>query len=162
MKDDSIASGPLKEMGSPTKPMTEEERKMLQALVDDSFAGFKEIVVSGRPKFKDDPAALDAVATGQVFTAKQALDRGLVDKIGFIEDAINRAAELAGVSTDDVRCVKYEKPTTFVGELLGVDRSRRPRGYVDRLPPRCSIWPPRAPTICGRGCRRSLSSNRAE
>ena len=86
-------------MGSPTQPMTEEERKILQTLVDDSFKGFKEIVASGRPKFKDDQAALDAVATGQIFTAKQALERGLVDKIGFIEDAIARATELAGEST---------------------------------------------------------------
>ena len=48
-------------------------------LVDDSFAGFKQIVMDGRPKFKADPAALDAVATGQIFTAKQAVDKGLVD-----------------------------------------------------------------------------------
>ena len=68
---------------------------MLQELVDDSFTGFKEIVQNGRPKFKEIPAALDAVATGQIFTAKQALERGLVDKIGFIEDAIARAVELA-------------------------------------------------------------------
>ena len=101
ISEDSIASGPLKAMGSPTRPMTEAERKILQGLVDDSFKGFKEIVVSGRPKFKDDQAALDAVATGQIFTAQQALSKGLVDQIGFIEAAIARAAELAGESTDD-------------------------------------------------------------
>jgi protease IV len=116
--DDSVASGPLKQMGSPTKPMTPEERKILQTLVDDTFASFKQIVINGRPKFKDDPKALDAVATGQVFTAKQALDRGLVDKIGFIEDAINRAVALSGETADNVRCVKYEQPTTFASALL--------------------------------------------
>src|SRR5688572_27226379 len=57
IKDDSIASGPLKQMGSPTRPMTEQERKLLQELVNDGFGRFKEIVLSGRPKFKDDPAA---------------------------------------------------------------------------------------------------------
>jgi protease-4 len=123
VKDDSIATGPLKQMGSPTKPMTPEDRKALEAILNDMFAGFKEVVTNGRPKFKADPAALDAIATGQVFTAKQALDRGLVDKIGFLEDAINRAAELANVSTSDVRCVKYVKPTTFVGQLLGAETS---------------------------------------
>ncbi len=128
VKDDSIATGPLKQMGSFTKPMTEEDRQAIEAILADMFAGFKQVVANGRPKFKADPAALEAVATGQVFTAKQALDRGLVDKIGFLEDAINRAAELAGVSTDNVRCVKYERPTTFVGELLGA-KTASPGGY---------------------------------
>jgi protease-4 len=123
VKDDSLATGPLKQMGSPTKPMSESDRKALEAILADMFAGFKEVVTYGRPKFKADPAALDAVATGQVFTAKQALDRGLIDKIGFLEEAILRAADLAGVSTDDVRCVRYVPPTTFMGQLLGAQAS---------------------------------------
>jgi protease IV len=58
------------------------------------------------------------VATGQIFTSQQGLELGLVDKIGFIEAAIERAAELAGYSTDDLRCVRYKRPTTFVEELM--------------------------------------------
>jgi protease-4 len=131
IKDDSIASGPLKQMGSPTRRMTEEERKLLQALVDDSFRGFKQVVMSGRPKFKDNPAALDAVATGQIFTASQALEHGLVDKIGFVEEAIARAAELANVEPDNVRCVKYEQTPSLVGELIGAAASPPARGQLD-------------------------------
>jgi protease-4 len=132
ISEDSIASAPLKAMGAPTRPMSEAERKILQGLVDDSFKGFKEIVVNGRPKFKDDQAALDAVTTGQIFTAQQARDKGLVDKIGFVEAAIARAAELAGVSTEDVRCVKYERRPTIFGELLGADsRLSPPRGSLE-------------------------------
>ena len=130
--DDSIASDPLKKLGSPTQPMTEQERKILQGLVDDSFKGFKAIVVSGRPKFKNDEAALDAIATGQVFTAQQALDKGLVDKIGFIEAAIARVTTLAGETPETVRCVKYEKRPSFLGELMGSDSRLSPsRGSVD-------------------------------
>ena len=129
VKDDSLATGPLKQMGSPTKPMSDEDRKALEAILNDMFAGFKEVVMYGRPKFKADPPALDAIATGQVFTASQALENGLVDKIGFLEDAINRSAELAGVSTDDVRCVKYMPRTTFVSELLGA-RAASSKGYT--------------------------------
>ena len=83
VKDDSIATGPLKQMGSFTKPMTEEDRQALEAILNDRFAGFKEVVTSGRPKFKDDPKALDAVATGQIFTAKQALDAGWSTRSAF-------------------------------------------------------------------------------
>jgi protease-4 len=126
ISEDSIASAPLKKMGSPTQPMTEAERKIMQTLVDDSFKGFKAIVVSGRPKFKNDEAALNAVATGQIFTAQQALDKGLVDKIGFIEAAIARATELANETPETVRCVKYEKRPTFFSEMLGADSRTAP------------------------------------
>ena len=129
IEEDSIVSGPLKHMGTPTRPMTEEERKLLQTLVDESFAEFKAIVTSGRPKFKEDPAALDAVATGQIFTAKQALERGLVDQIGFLEAAIERVVELAGQDADDVRCIKYEKRPTLVDAIVGSSaRSSMGRG----------------------------------
>jgi protease-4 len=129
--DDSIASGPLKQMGSPTRPMTDAERKVLQELVDESFKSFKEIVISGRPKFKEDPSALEAVTTGQIFTARQAHGLGLVDKIGWVEDAIARVAQLADKSTDDLRCVKYEQPPSLIETLAGAETPLQPRSRVD-------------------------------
>jgi protease-4 len=131
IEDDSIASGPLKQMGSPTRPMKPEERQLLQELVDESFAGFKQVVQNGRPKFKDDPAALDAVATGQIFTANQALEHGLVDKIGFVEEAVARALELAKLDAKQVRCVHYEESPTLFGEFMGADAPVPGRGAVD-------------------------------
>jgi protease-4 len=131
IEDDSIVSAPLKDMGSPTKPMTDQERQLLQQLVDDSFAGFKQVVQNGRPKFKEDTTALDVAATGQIFTAKQALERGLVDKIGFVEDAIARALELAKLDAKQVRCVHYEESPTLFGEFLGADAPISGRGAVD-------------------------------
>jgi len=131
IKDDTLASGPHKQMGSPTRPMSDEDRKLLQGLVDESFQEFKDVVASGRPKFKDDPAALDAVATGQVFTANQALANGLIDRIGFIEDAIDRAAVLAGLSASDVRCVKYDRPPSLLGGLMGASADPPTASHVD-------------------------------
>lgn len=128
VKDDSIVSGPLKEMGSPTRPMSDRERAVLQGLVDDSFQAFKDIVVGGRPKFKNNPQALAEVTTGQVFSANQALANGLVDRIGFIDDAIARAAELSGYGTDKLRCVKYQRQPTLFGELTGVESAIAGRG----------------------------------
>jgi protease-4 len=121
--DDSITSGPLKEMLSPTKErppeLAERERKVLQSLVDDMFGRFKEVVHGGRPRL--DEAAIDAVATGQVFTARQAKDAGLVDRIGFLEEAVDRAVELAGLTKDTARVVRYERPRDLLDQLLGVD-----------------------------------------
>ena len=130
IRDDSIASGPLKEMLSVTKDrppeLAEKERKLVQELVDDMFRRFKEIVKAGRPKLDD--AAVDRVATGQIFTARQALEAGLVDRIGFLEDAIERAVELAGLSADKARVVKYSKPRGLIDEVLG---GAAPTGRVD-------------------------------
>src|SRR5690606_30720924 len=114
IEDDSIASGPLKQMGSPTRQLDEEaraqERAVLQALVNESFEEFKEVVAFGRPDLGSDEGLMEQATTGQIFTAKQALELGLVDKIGFVEDAIERAASKAGLDADSYRVVEYEQP----------------------------------------------------
>lgn len=128
---DSIASGEFKQMGSPTREMSDEERALFQELVDETYQHFRAVVKSGRPKFKDNDDALDAVAKGQIFTAKQARENGLVDEIGFIEDAVARAAELAGVSTDSVRCVKYKQPAGPFDTLMSTQASRHAGPVID-------------------------------
>jgi protease-4 len=127
VEEDGIVSGPFKQMGHPARPMTDEEREILQSLVDDSFTGFKEVVQAGRPKFRDDPAALDGVADGRIFTAKQAESLGLVDQIGFVEAAIERAAELANLDPENTRVVEYDRVFTSLEELfLGVQSTAKP------------------------------------
>jgi protease-4 len=101
-------------MASMTKPMSEEHRKLLQGYIDESLARFKEVVLSGRPGFKQNPDALDQLATGEIFSATRARQNGLVDEIGFLEDAISRATTLAGLSPDDVRIVHYHQPVSLI------------------------------------------------
>jgi len=119
INEDSVASHRLKNMGSFARHMTDEERAIFQALVEESFTRFKQIVKSGRPRFRDDPKALDKLATGQIYTAQQARAGGLIDRIGFVEDAIDRAIELAGLDEDDVRVVKYAPEPTVADILFG-------------------------------------------
>lgn len=156
VKEDSIASHPLKGMGSITRPMTEQERQIFQGLVDDAFRRFKEVVKQGRPKFRANPEALDKLATGQLFTAQQALEHGLIDKIGYLEDAIERAIELTGLAPEEVEVLRYERQPTLADLLLGGDVSSAnldlaalldataPRAYYlcTRLPPLVSSYPP--------------------
>jgi len=121
--DDSLASGPMKEMLSPTKRRTpeieKEEREILQGLVDAMFARFRGIVADGRPAM--DEAQLEAVSSGRIYTADQALEAGLVDSIGFLEDAIDRAVELAGLSQESTRVIRYSKPRGLLDEVVGGD-----------------------------------------
>lgn len=124
IKEDSIASGPRKQMLSFTKSRTEEEReehrKILKALVDDSFSRFKKVIKSGRREFRGkNSAALDELATGQIYTAQQAELNGLIDQIGFIEKAIERAIKLAELDADDVKVVKYKREPSLAALLLG-------------------------------------------
>ena len=149
--DDSITSGPLKEMLSVTKnrspELAKKEREIVQDLVDEMFTRFKDIVRKGRPKLDD--KTIESVTTGQVFTANQAITFGLIDKIGFLEDAIARAVVLADLQEDSVRVIQYKKPQGLFDELLGGASQARSFNSLEMLvewtTPRawylCSWWP---------------------
>ncbi len=129
--EDSILSEPLKNMGSMAKRMTEEEKEVFEGLVDESFQRFKDVIKQGRPKFAENPDALDSLATGQIFTAQQAQQNGLVDKIGFIEEAVGRAIELAGLNAKDVKVVRYKPeptrpPYCWAATFKAAHRTSRP------------------------------------
>ena len=126
VKDDSIASHPRKQMLSMTRPIPDDHRRILQQYVDDSFDRFKDIVKSGRPAFRENPELLDELATGEIFSAMQAKENGLVDEIGFIEDAIDRALEMAGLDKETTRVVRYQKHVGLLDlPALAVSRSER-------------------------------------
>lgn len=117
IQEDAVTSHHLKGMGSIARKMTPEERDIFQKLVNNGFTQFKDVIKQGRPKFQKDPAALDKLATGQIYTADQALKNGLIDKIGFIEDAIDRVIELAKLDKENVEVVKY-KAEPRLSEIL--------------------------------------------
>ncbi|HUY35095.1 MAG TPA: signal peptide peptidase SppA [Pirellulales bacterium] len=144
VEDDSIKSHPLKQMGSPTKRLTEEERRIFQALVDDGFQRFKEIVKSGRPYFREHESELDQVATGQVFTTRQALENHLIDREGFIEDAIDRALVLARLDKETTQVVKYKHFGGLLDTLLGV-QARNDRTELEAF---IELATPRAYYLC--------------
>jgi len=151
VEDDSVVSDKFKLMGSPTRRLSPEEkieeRKLLQELVDRSFSRFKEVVRNGRPKLKADEAALDKAANGQIYTAEQALELGLIDKIGFIDEAIARAANLAGSEPAEVRCVKYDSPPGLLSMIGGASTDLRPTGRVD-VAALLELAAPRAYYVC--------------
>jgi protease-4 len=89
-----IKSGLRKDVGSPFRSMTKEEREYLQSVMDDVHLQFIEAVVKGRGLKKEEVTAL---ADGRVFTGKQALEYKLVDELGDLEDAILVAAKMVGI-----------------------------------------------------------------
>jgi protease-4 len=110
VKDDSIATHPRKQMLSMSREMSEEHRQLLTAYINESLDRFKSIVRDGRKAFTDDPAKLDILATGEIFSATKAKENGLIDQIGFLEDAIAAAEKKAGLQPGQGRAVEYEAP----------------------------------------------------
>jgi len=94
--DRTIKSGEKKDMGSPLREMTAEEREILQSIIDDLYERFLTVVYRGR-KGKIEMKRLRELADGRVFTARQALDLGLIDRVGYMEDAVGAAKGLAGI-----------------------------------------------------------------
>ena len=85
MQAEAIKSGPLKDMGSPFKALSDNEREVMQAMVNDYYARFVDVVKTRR-KISDE-ATLKLVTDGRVFTGTRAAELGLVDRTGRLEDA---------------------------------------------------------------------------
>lgn len=118
IKQDNIVSGPHKDILSMTRAMTPEERAILQAIVDDMYKRFVDIVQQGRnghAKFPADRAAVEKIADGRVYTAGQAIDLGLVDAVGYRDDAIAEARKLANAPNAQV--IQYHRLTGLLGAL---------------------------------------------
>jgi len=89
-----VKSGRYKDLGSPFRKMNEEDRHILQAVMDDVHTQFIEAVADGRSL---DVADVRSLADGRVFTGRQAKDFKLVDDLGDLDDAIRVAADLGGI-----------------------------------------------------------------
>lgn len=94
VQQEKIKSGPHKDIMSPDRPMTDEERAIIQNMVDDMYNQFVAVVAEGR---KMDTSRVKVLADGRIYTGTQAKELGLVDELGNMYDAIDEAARLAGI-----------------------------------------------------------------
>ena len=91
-----VKSGQFKDLGNVSRPMTPEERRLLQAVLDDVHGQFVAAITEGR---KLDRAEVVTMADGRIFSGAQAKANRMVDELGGLEDALNGAASLAGLPT---------------------------------------------------------------
>jgi protease-4 len=90
-----IKSGENKDLGSITRDLTDAERRILQDVMDDVHGQFIDAVSAGRHL---DRARVEPLADGRIFSGRQALGLGLVDELGDLSDAVDRAASLVGIT----------------------------------------------------------------
>lgn len=100
-----IKSGQAKDVGSPFRKMTDEEKEYLQKIIDEMYQRFLGIVVEGRKDVLGRDK-IKALADGRILTGQKAYEQKLVDAIGYLEDAINKAKSLAGIT--EARVVRYK------------------------------------------------------
>lgn len=107
-------SGELKDMGSPVRPLTDDEKKVMQGVVDEIHRQFVRDVSGGR---KMEIGQVEALADGRIMTGETALEKGLVDRMGNLEDAVSWARELAGLDSDAPAVYPPEEPFSFFHTL---------------------------------------------
>jgi protease IV len=118
----TIKSGKLKDAGSPTRKMTEQDEQYFQQLMDDVHRQFIDVVRVERKMTKEQAAGL---ADGRVFTGEQAVANGLADTLGTYEDAVTLAAEMAGIKGQPSLVREVRRRSIWDGILGGVGESMK-------------------------------------
>lgn len=110
IKTQNLVSGRNKAMGSMTEPLTEEQQAIYQSIIDDAYEQFVEIVAEGRQMPIE---RVKQLADGRIYTARQALDAGLVDAIGTEEEAVQDMMDEHGLWDCDVADITYDNTSLW-------------------------------------------------
>ncbi len=119
LKDVTLKAGALKDVGSPTREMTPEERAYLQSLIDNMHGQFIHAVADGRGVKDED---IRKIADGRVWTGQQALPLKVIDQVADFRAAVRDTAKAVGISGDPV-LVHPTKPKRTLADLLFGDAS---------------------------------------
>lgn len=111
---DGVKTGPYADAMTVTRPMNDNEKKMIQAEIENIYTLFKKRVAEGRKK---DTSYVESIAQGRVWTGYKAKEIGLIDRFGGLEDAVQCAARMAKLTKYHVR--EYPEPDNILDRLLG-------------------------------------------
>ncbi len=114
IEDETIKSGDKKDLFSPFRPLTFEERKILQELIDGLHSRFID-VVAARRKEEISRADLETLADGRVYTASSALQSHLIDDIGYMDEVISEMKGALGIK--DAKIVSYQRAGEYAGTI---------------------------------------------
>lgn len=111
-----LKTGEFKDALSPFRPMTDRDREVWGNILDQAFTQFIEVIDQGRPNL--DAEQVRALATGQIYTAKDARENGLVDELGYEDDALEALKKRAGLT--DPQIIEYDAPSPVWTWLIGL------------------------------------------
>jgi len=126
MKAFTLKTGKFKDVGSPARTMSEEEKAMLQSVIDSTHAQFIRAVAEGR---KIPVETVRQLADGRIFSGEQAMELKLVDRLGTMQDAVEEAARLGGISGEP-HLIKPPKKKKLLLDMLVEESASRISGLV--------------------------------
>ena len=109
---------------------TDKDRQKVLTMLDAAYDTFNQRVQDGRKTAITDAAKIDALADGSIFTAQTAVDNGLIDGIGYLDDAIVRAEKSAGLRAGASTVVILRQPPSFAEALMAHEQTR-PANLLD-------------------------------
>ena len=110
----TVKSGKFKDIGTPGRGFSEEDRKVMQEVIDDVFEQFIEAVAVGRSM---DMEEVRKLSDGRIYSGRMAKENGMVDELGSFRDAVKILSEMANIKGEPV-IVKEEEDLTFLKELF--------------------------------------------
>jgi protease-4 len=123
-----IKSGKYKDVGSPYRKMSEEEKQYMGALLDRVYNQFVDAVCEGRHLPREEVMGL---AEGRIYSGEEAAENGLIDRIGSFDDAVQMATDMGNIH-GKARIVKRRKRPDFLERLLGERVAGLARGSTDQ------------------------------
>jgi protease-4 len=113
VKDETIKSGEMKDIWSPFRPSTDKERAIMQAVIDQFHSRFIDVIKEGRKNLSRQE--IEKLANGRIFTADEALKAKLIDRIGYLDDALDEMKK--SLNIPDATIITYGRPGTFKGTI---------------------------------------------
>ncbi|MBC1377751.1 signal peptide peptidase SppA [Listeria innocua] len=108
VSDNTIKSGAYKDIMSGTRPMTDDEKKIMQSMIDDSYNEFVKVVATGRDMSEEQ---VRKIADGRIYDGRQAKENGLIDAFGYQEDALEALKKEQDLK--DATVIQYDAPESF-------------------------------------------------
>jgi len=150
VKSEPLKTGAFKDSLSPFRELGEQERQVWSEILDDAFGRFVTVIAENRKSLEDE--AVRELATGQVYTANQAKANGMIDEIGYEDEAVESLKQQLGLKR--VRIVSYEFQLTLVDLLTGNMQARQPENewqrWLEATVPRAMYYCSWAPVVPGR------------
>jgi protease IV len=136
IKVHTLKSGQYKDAGNPFREMTEAEQAYLrETLIEPVYQRFLDVIRSGRPNLSE--TEIRRWADGRIFSAQQALDAGLIDRIGYFEDAVEEAMAESGIAAANV--VEYRIDAGLF-DVLGLAAERQSDSLLNLSPEMLTAW----------------------
>ena len=134
-----VKSGAMKDVGASNRPLSSEERALIQGLIDNVFNQFVKAVAENRVMPEE---TVKELADGRIFTGEQAFEAGLIDGLGNFTDAVSMAAELGGLDPEQPELIypSEERRFSLLNLLTGSNDQSFLEGFIPEYPVLSFEW----------------------